>query len=415
MGTVATQATTIPASNRIQIAVFVSCFLGVLLDGVDLMLVSVSMPYLIKDLSLTKVQAGMLGTCLMIGQGVGGILGGWLADRCGRVRVVSWSIFLFALGTALLGLTQNFWQFAAVRLISSLGIGSEWAVAFVLMGEYVTGKRRGAVLGFIGAGWSVGYVVASLLAGAVIPAYGWRCLFISMLLPVALAIYIRRRIPEPTCWLEQKRRPVQPQRKTTAEEWRIIFTEPVARKFFLLWVFASAFLAFGFYGLNNWLPTYLVTETGINFHKMTGFMVGTFLAAILGKSLIGFAADRWGRRSSYIFVTLFTALLLPFVIYFHTPGNILFLLVVTGFFVGAPYGINGTYMAESFNGRIRGTAMAGAYNVGRIGAATAPVAIGAIASKASIGLGLAVLGVAYVLTGCLALFIPSKIYDCDKK
>jgi AAHS family cis,cis-muconate transporter-like MFS transporter len=414
MATVATQAPAAPASNRLQLAVFISCFLGVLLDGIDLMLVSLSLPYLIKDLSLTKVQAGMLGTCLMIGQGVGGMLGGWLADRYGRVRVVSWSIMLFAVGTALLGMTQNFLQFATLRLISSLGIGSEWAVSYVLMGEYVTGKRRGTILGFVGAGWSVGYVVASLLAGALIPLYGWRKLFIGMVIPVALAVYIRRRIPEPACWVEQKRQPYT-KRQSTAEEWKIIFADPEARKYFVLWIFASAFLAFGFYGLNNWLPTYLVTETGINFQKMTGFMVGTFVAAVLGKSLIGVAADRWGRRASYIFVTLFAAAFLPVVILFHTPGNILFLLIITGFFVGAPYGLNGTYMAETFNGRIRGTAVAGAYNIGRIGAATAPVAIGAIASKASIGLGLATLGIAYVLTGFLALFIPSKIYDCDKK
>jgi AAHS family cis,cis-muconate transporter-like MFS transporter len=282
------------------------------------------------------------------------------------------------------------------------------------MGEYVTGKRRGAIMSFIGAGWSVGFATASMLAGAIIPRYGWRPLFIGMLLPVALAVYIRRQIPEPPCWLERKRQP-QVKLESRAEEWRILFTEPEVRKYFIIWAFASSFLQFGYYGLNNWLPMYLVSETGTNFHKMTGYMVGTFMAAVLGKACIGLAADWWGRRFSFVCVTLVSAVCLPVVIFYHTPGNILFLLVITGFFVGAPYGINGTYMAETFNGRIRGTAVAGAYNGGRFGAAIAPVTIGAIASKASIGLGLAMLGIAYVSTSLLAIFIPSKLYDCDKK
>jgi AAHS family cis,cis-muconate transporter-like MFS transporter len=72
-------------------------------------------------------------------------------------------------------------------------------------------------------------------------------------------------------------------------------------------------------------------------------------------------------------------------------------------------------MTESFDTQVRGTAMGGAYNIGRIGAAIGPTAIGLIASKYSIGLGLAAMGIAYLLTALIpALFIPEKMYDPQK-
>ncbi|MDB0324856.1 MFS transporter, partial [Acinetobacter baumannii] len=93
----------------------------------------------------------------------------------------------------------------------------------------------------------------------------------------------------------------------------------------------------------------------------------------------------------------------------------LYLLVTFGFLYGIPYGVNATYMTESFGTAIRGTAIGGAYNVGRLGAALAPATIGFLASGGSIGLGFVVMGAAYLICGVIpALFIKEKIYDPQK-
>ena len=69
-------------------------------------------------------------------------------------------------------------------------------------------------------------------------------------------------------------------------------------------------------------------------------------------------------------------------------------------------------MSESFPTHIRGTAVGGAYNIGRFGAAIAPLVIGIIAEAQSIGFGLAVLGIAYALSGIIpAVFIREKMFD----
>ncbi len=409
-----TAATAPQAGSRLWIMVFISSFLGVTIDGVDMMFLSVVLPQLMIDLHLNKIEAGTLGTISMVGMAVGGVLGGWAADRFGRVRTVAWTMVLFSVGTAILGLTQNYWQFASVRFVSALGMGAEWGVCMTLVGEFVPTKHRGKVLGVLGAGYSVGYALASLLAGMIVPVYGWRVLFLCSLAPVALALYMRRVIPEPAGWQERNSQKAEKREKARAE-WRLLLGNPVSRKYFLLWTMTCTFLQFGYYGVSTWLPSYLVTETGMDFRKMTGFMVGTFLAAVVGKIIAGYLADKFGRRALFALPCLGTAVALPLIIFYHTPETIVVMLTVFGFLYGAPYGVNGSYMAESFDVATRATAVGGSYNLGRVGAALAPAIIGGIATQSSIGMGLAILAVAYFLTAIPTLFIPPKMYDCQSK
>lgn len=403
-------------SERLWIVVLISGFLGLMVDGMDLMFLSLSLPSLIEDLRISKTEAGSLASYSLLGMALGGIIGGWAADRFGRVRVVVWTIVLFSVGTAALALTQNYWQFAALRFISALGLGAEYVVCNTLMAEYVPTERRTTVLGTLQAGWSVGYVVATVLAGLIIPAYGWRPLFATALVPVILALYIRKRVPEPESWKAARAAarasvPAEVKSRSTGR-WRMIFANPARRRVFLLWTLTSCCLQFGYYGVNNWLPTYVVSELNFKFTEMTAYLVGAYTAMIVGKIVAGYLADVFGRRWVYVFGGLGTAAFLPLTVQFQTPGNIIVLLTVFGFLYGVPYGVNATYMTESFETKVRATAVGAAYNIGRVGAAVAPLLIGVIASRYSIGLGLIVMGGAYFLTGIIpALFIREKMYD----
>ncbi len=411
----------IAPSERLWVIVFIFGFLGLMADGMDFMFLAYSLPSLMHDLSLTKVQAGYLGSISLLGMAFGGIFGGWSADRYGRVRTVVMTILVFSIGTAALGLSRTYWQFAGIRLISSFGLGAEYVVCNTLMSEYVPTKRRTTVLGTLQAGWSVGYVAATVLAGSIIPVYGWRFLFATALAPVVIAILLQRMVPEPRSWVELAAKRVasgegaRAEKAMKAGQWKAIFTDPGHRRMFFLWTLAAGFLQFGYYGVNNWLPTYLVNELNFKFTKMTGYLVGTYTAMILGKIVAGYLADRLGRRFMYACGGFVAAAFLPLIVNYHSPGNIVVLLTVFGFVYGVPYGVLATYMTESFETKVRGTAVGGTYNIGRIGAAIAPWLIGLIATKYSIGLGLLVMGGAYFMTGIIpAIFIREKMYDPQK-
>ncbi|TFY88950.1 MFS transporter [Pseudomonas kairouanensis] len=413
-----------PAKSKLWIIVFIFCFLGLLIDGADLMLLSYSLSSLKAEFGLTSVEAGSLGSFTLAGMAIGGIYGGWACDRFGRVKTVVWSIVLFSVGTAVLGMTHSYWQFASTRFFASLGLGALYVACNTLMAEYVPTRYRTTVLGTLQAGWSVGYIVATLLAGWILPEHGWRWLFYVAIIPVILAVLMQRLVPEPQAWITAQAERAKDKASGTRNAlkkkpdgmFKLIFSDPKASRMFLLWALTAGFLQFGYYGVNNWMPSYLESELGMNFKSMTSYMVGTYAAMIFGKILAGLAADRLGRRSVFAFGALGTAVFLPVIVLFQSPENILWMLVVFGFLYGIPYGVNATYMTESFEAKFRGSAVGGAYNIGRIGAAVAPAAIGFLASHGSIGMGFLVMGGAYFICAVIpALFIRDKQFDPQKQ
>ncbi|WP_119690884.1 MFS transporter [Acinetobacter soli] len=391
---------------------FFFAFLALLVDGADLMLLSYSLNSIKAEFQLSSVQAGMLGSFTLAGMAIGGIFGGWACDQFGRVRIVVISILLFSVLTCGLGLTQNFIQFSILRFFASLGLGSLYIACNTLMAEYVPTRYRTTVLGTLQAGWTVGYIMATLLAGWIIPDHGWRMLFYVAIVPVLLAVLMHFLVPEPHAWYHS-RNDLNGQNTNTQESaLKRIFADPRNRKMFILWALTAGFLQFGYYGVNNWMPSYLESELGMKFKEMTAYMVGTYSAMILGKVIAGYMADKLGRRFTYAFGAIGTAIFLPLIVFYNSPDNILFLLIAFGFLYGIPYGVNATYMTESFPTHIRGSATGGAYNVGRLGAAIAPATIGFLASGGSIGLGFLVMGAAYLICGVIpALLIKEKQYD----
>ncbi|NHC02703.1 MFS transporter [Acinetobacter sp. 187] len=407
-----------PTTKTTQKIAFIFAFIALLVDGADMLLLSFSLNSLKAEFGLSNLQAGALGSFTLAGMAVGGFMGGWACDRLGRVKTVVISILGFSILTAALGFTQNFEQFAVLRFLSAFGIGSLYIAANTLMAEYVPTEYRTTVLGTLQAGWTVGYIVATLLAGWIIPEHGWRMLFFVAIIPSVLALFIQKLVPEPESWQRARlmRLHAPEQFTTTTVEkkstFKTIFAEPANRRMFMLWILTAGFLQFGYYGVNNWMPAYLESELHMNFKSMAGYMIGTYVAMIFGKVLAGYAADRLGRRFVFAFGAIGTAIFLPIIVLFNSPDNIAYLLIFFGFLYGIPYAINATYMTESFATSIRGTAVGGAYNAGRIGAMFAPAIIGAAASGGSIGLGFLIMGGAYFLCGAVSgLFIKDKQYD----
>lgn len=424
MDAAAQASATAHAKSSTWVLVFIFCFLGLLIDGADLMLLSYSLNSLKTEFGLTNVEAGSLGSFTLAGMAIGGIYGGWACDRFGRVKTVVWSILLFSVGTAVLGLTHSYWEFALIRFLASLGIGALYVACNTLMSEYVPTRYRTTVLGTLQAGWSVGYIVATLLAGWILPNHGWRWLFYIAIIPVVLALVMQRFVPEPQAWInaqaERAKQTLAGIRSGSAQRrdsmYKQIFADPQSRRMFICWALTAGFLQFGYYGVNNWMPTYLESELGMNLKSMTSYMVGTYTAMILGKVLAGMAADRIGRRTVFAFGALGTAVFLPVIVLFQSQENILWMLIVFGFLYGIPYGVNATYMTESFEAKLRGSAVGGAYNIGRLGAAVAPAAIGFLASHGSIGVGFLVMGAAYFICGVIpAMFIRDKQFDPQKQ
>ena len=188
------------ALDRTARTAAVAVFIALVVDGMDLQMLALVLPSLSKDLHVTPVMAGALGTFTLLGMGIGGILAGWLSDRVGRVRVTWWAVLIFTVCTAVIALCQTYWQVAVMRFISGFGIAALYSIGTLLAAEYVPTKTRTTVLGALQAGWSVGYVIAALLASSMVPRYGWRPLFLLAVVPGVIALALLWRLPDPPSW-----------------------------------------------------------------------------------------------------------------------------------------------------------------------------------------------------------------------
>ena len=394
---------------------FVFCFLVLLCDGADIGILAFTLSSLKQEFGLTNVQAGALGSWSLFGMAIGGGFGGWACDRFGRVRVIVLATGMFSILSGFSGLVQSYEQFVALRFIACLGLGSLYIATNTLMSEMVPTKHRTTVLAALMTGFTLGSLVITSVSAWIIPSYGWRTLYLLTFLPLLLAISMYFLVPEPQSWKEARARKLSGKKDTTKKAenpYKAIFENPKHRIMFILWSMSSGLLLFGYFGVSNWLPSYLETELGIKFKEMALYMAGTYLTMMFAKVVAGFMADKIGRKIVFAFGTMGTALFIPILVYTHTPENIGWLMITFGFLYGIPYAINATYLTESFPTAIRGTAIGGAFNIGRLGSVIAPVAIGYMAMHNSIGAGLLLMAGAYFLCGLIpTLFIKEKQYD----
>ena len=396
--------------DKIGIRVAIGVAVALIVDGLDLQVLALALPSFMKELKISPVLAGALSTYTLIGMGIGGIGAGWLADRIGRVRVTLISIATFSLGTMIIGFCQAYWQIAVMRFISGFGIGAVYSVGSVLAAEYVPTRIRNTVLGILQAGWSIGYIIAAIMASYILPTWGWRPLFILAIFPGIIAMLLLWGVTDPPSWFAARAAARTADKKEN--EYGKIWRDPKVRRNFLLWSAASICLQFSYYGANTWLPSYLVKDLGVNLKAMGWYLAATYACMVLGKAITGWFGDLVGRRLMWVLACVATAIALPLIMNISTPATVAYLLLIFGLLYGAPYAINATYMSESFPTAVRGTAVATAYNVGRLGSTISPLMVGWAASTYSVGFGIALLGISYALCGLIpGIFIPQKMYD----
>lgn len=401
-----------PASDpldRTGILVIVAVFVALVVDGMDLQMLALALPNISRELRLSSLRAGALSTYTLLGMAIGGGLAGWLSDRIGRVRVVWWAVLVFSGFTGFIVLSQTFWQIAILRFISGFGIGAVYSIGTLLAAEYVPTRMRTTILGTLQAGWSFGYVVAALVSAYLLPQFGWRPLFACAVVPGMLTLALLWQAPDPPSWSAPRRHASS---YAGASPFSVLWADPSLRRTFLLWTVTALALQFGYYGANTWLPSYLVTDLGVNVQSMGWYVAGTYSMMIISKIITGYLADILGRRAMWIVSGVLTAAYLPFLVYAATPNNVWYLLLIFGFLYGAPYAIHSTYLSESFPAGVRGTAVAASYNLGRIGSMASPLLIGMAATNYSIGLGIGLLGISYAVCALVpGVFIKEKMFD----
>nr|WP_240702301.1 MFS transporter [Trinickia terrae] len=395
-------------TNASERRAFWSCKIGYALDAMDTQFLSFTIPALMAAWSLTKGEAGLIGTVTLLTSAVGGWLAGILSDRIGRVKTLQITILWFAFFTLACAFAQNYGQLLIARGLMGFGFGGEWTAGAVLIGEVIRPRDRGKAVGMVQAGWAIGWAVSAglytLVFSLLPPETAWRALFALGVLPAPFVIFIRRFVEEPEVHRQQKARETEAGASGSFLE---IFGPGV-------WftTLRTAILAIGaqggYYAITTWLPTYLKTERHLSVVGTGGYLAVVIAGSYAGYLCGAYLSDRIGRKFNFIAYSLGSTVIA--LVYTRMPmsnGMLLVLGFPLGFFASGIFAGMGAFMTELFPTRIRGSGQGFCYNFGRAAGATFPFLIGFVAQKMSLGIAIGTFAAAaYGIVILAALTLP---------
>ena len=381
---------------------------GYAMDGFDLLILGFMLSAISADLNLTPAQSGSLVTWTLVGAVVGGIVFGALSDRYGRVRVLTWTIVLFAVFTGLCAIAQGYWDLLIYRTIAGIGLGGEFGIGMALAIEAWPAKHRAKAASYVALGWQFGVLAAALLTPVLLPHIGWRGMFVVGIFPTFVAWYLRVRLHEPEIF-SQKQTALSTQKISKLESFKLLVKDKATTKVSLGVVVLTSVQNFGYYGIMIWMPNFLSKQLGFSLTKSGLWTAVTVCGMMAGIWIFGRLADRIGRKPSFLLFQL--GAVISIITYSQLTDQTAMLVAgaFLGMFVNGMMGGYGALMAEAYPTEARATAQNVLFNLGRAVGGFGPVVVGAVVSAYSFSIAIAFLAVIYVIDMVATVFLVPEL------
>lgn len=353
------------------------CWIAVLLDGFDLVVLGSVLPVLLDQgqWGLTPATASLASTAGLLGMAIGALGFGTVTDVIGRRTALIVSVAGFSLLTALCAVAPSLLVFGVLRFLAGLGLGGCVPTAIALVTEHARPGRNGAVSTTIMTGYHVGAILTAVLGILVLPALGWRSMFLFGAAPALVLVPLMvRYLPESESF----------RRSATAgagvrgglDTVAGLFRGGFARSTLAFW--AASFMGLLLvYGLNTWLPE-IMRVAGYPLGAALGLLLALNLGAVFGLVVAGFVADRAGIRTVTIGWFLAAAVFLAALSIRLPEAGVYAAVFVAGSFVFSAQVLVYAFIGRAYPAETRATGLGWSAGVGRIGAICGPLLGGAL-------------------------------------
>ncbi|KQU15148.1 hypothetical protein ASG46_16075 [Bacillus sp. Leaf49] len=369
-------------------------------DAFDALSLAFVLPVLIGMWNLSPAQIGLLIGSGYIGQAIGAIFFGWLAERRGRAFSAKWTVFLMSIMSIACVFSGNFMALFIFRFIQGIGVGGEVPVAASYINELSRAQGRGRFFMLYEMIFPLGLMISAQIGAFVVPSFGWKWMFliggIGGLIVFVFFFMLREsprwliskgRLDEAERIIEEieastdKRMPVAKQVSSSTEkgDWKELFSTFYRKRTLIVWgLWFSAYFVSN--GLNNWLPSLYNTVYNLPVGDSLRAASLTNILQTIGVFACAFLIDKVGRKRWATIAFIVTGALLTalWISGANSPESVIYL-------GSAAYGMMGTitvllylYTPEIYPTRMRviGTAFATAWL--RLASAIAPIMIGFI-------------------------------------
>lgn len=294
-------------------------------DAYTVLVIAFAMPQLVTEWNLTPAWVALILSAGYVGQFIGAILFGWVAEKIGRLPTLLITIVVFVSMDIACLFAWNGASMLVFRFLQGIGTGGEVPVASAYINEFIGARKRGRFFLLYEVIFPVGLLFAGLAGYFLVPVYGWRALFIVGLIPAVLMIPLRMLMPESPRWLASRGkldkadkvvsmlereairagkplpepvvRPVDP-KATATSDWRELFRGMYLKRTLMIWG-----LWITVYAVNNGLVTWLPTlyQQLFKLPLQTSLLYGWITSAVgvVASLLCAFYIDKVGRKRWY--------------------------------------------------------------------------------------------------------------------
>jgi MFS family permease len=419
--------------DRAQWVAVIASNLGWLFDGYETYALFLTVGFALRQLldstqfTQIPVYSGIVIALRLLGWGVGGVIGGILADYFGRKRTMMFAILAYSIVTGLSAFAWDWISFAALRFLVGVAIGSEWVTGASIVAELRPDRARGRGVALMQCGLGAGFFLASLIwvyVGGMGPN-AWRYMFLLGVLPAFLTLWVRKAMPESAVWerVNDRRReaieisrsgaPLQEQDQALARFTLVdLFHDSEARRRAIIAFLMSLATTIGFWGISTWVPPYIASvaaNAAPPGAQWAGFAGMAYNAGAFGGYLaFGILADAWGRKPTTMLYFVGAFVFVP--VLFLWTRDLAFLLVAAaalGWFATGQYTWMAAWLPELFPTRIRATGAGFVFNAPRFIAWIGPLIAGTlIATFGGFGRAAIAIGAIYILGLLAAFFLP---------
>jgi MFS family permease len=354
------------------------------------------------DLALTSTQAGSLVTFTLIGAVAGGLIFGPMSDHLGRIRVLTWTILIFALFTGLCAFARGYRDLLAYRALAGMGLGGEYGIGMALAAEAWPASKRARVSSYVAVGWQAGVLLAALMTPLLLPLIGWRGMFLVGLLPAVIAFIFRRALDEPQIFASHHA-------LRNENTFRLLVKDRDTLRTSLGIAILCSVQNFGYYGMMTWMPSYLATSLGLSLSQSGLWTSVTIVGMTVGALVFGQFADRIGRKPMFILFQMGAASMVFLYSRIADANLLLWVGGVMGVFVNGMMGGYGALISEAYPTAARATAQNVLFNTGRAVGGLGPLAVGGLASRYSFNAAIGLLASIYVCDILATVFLIPEL------
>ena len=380
-------------------------------DAFDALSLAFVLPVLVRLWTITPAEIGWLIAIGYLGQFVGALVFGALAERYGRIRSVAGATALMSLMSITCAVAGNFGTLLTLRLIQGIGVGGEMPVAATYINELSKARGRGRFFLLYELIFPIGLMTTGQIGAVLVPTLGWQVMFLIGGIPGLVVTVLLLRLPESPRWLISKGRiayadavireieeatpgfgirdsgcesgPATGSRLPAAESQAIraraaeLYAGPYRARTLIVWIlWAAAYFITN--GLNNWMPT--LYSSVYHLSLAAALRAGTFnnIAQVAILIVCAFAIDSVGRRRWTLLGFIAGGALLAMLGTFaaHSVTAVIALVTLSYGIVGSVNAVLYLYTPEIYPTRMRalGTGVATCWL--RLASAAGPVFVG---------------------------------------